>query len=69
MSGTGAVIRFPPRRARCVRLVRDLAGGWLVIALEHGWLHGDRRTALADAKWLGRNLGLPVRDTEDRKRP
>ena len=31
--------------------------------------HGERSTAIADAQWLSRNLGLPVRETEDRSRP
>jgi hypothetical protein len=61
--------RFPMRRAACVRLLRETDGAWLVLAYEHGWLHGDRCAALADAQWLGRNLGLPVRETEDRNRP
>ena len=56
------------RRAACIRLLRDGGGAWLVLALEHGWLHGDRCSAFADAQWLGRNLGLPVRETEDRGR-
>jgi hypothetical protein len=51
------------------RLFRETGGAWLVLALEHGWLHGERSTAIADAQWLSRNLGLPVRETEDRSRP
>ena len=65
---SNAIERFPMRRAACVRLLRE-GGAWLVLALEHGWLHGDRCAALADAQWLGRNLGLPIRETEDRSRP
>jgi hypothetical protein len=32
-----------------------------VLAGDHGWLHGDHRAAHADAEWLSRNLGLPIR--------
>jgi hypothetical protein len=63
---SAAVIRFPMRCAACIRLMHEADGAWLVLAYSHGWLHGDRRAALADARWLGRNLGLPVRETEDR---
>jgi hypothetical protein len=69
MTSTTVVIRFPPRSAHCIRLLPEAGGAWLVLAREHGWLHGDRRAALADARWLARNLGLPVRETEDRNRP
>lgn len=68
LHGSAMIERFPMRRAACVRLLRETGGAWLVLALEHGWLHGDRRSAFADAQWLGRNLGLPVRETEDRGR-
>jgi hypothetical protein len=59
------IIRFPPRRAHCIRLVHDLARG-LVIALEHRWFHDSHRAALADAKWLAWNLALPIREIETR---
>jgi hypothetical protein len=61
---TGAILRFPLRRAGAAVLVcREHDGaGWLVLARDHGWLHGDRRSALADAHWLRRNLGLPIRE-------
>ena len=44
--------RFPMRRAACIRLFRETGGAWLVLAFEHGWLHGermrrDRRRAVA----------------------
>ena len=48
--------------------VREIPGdGWLVSARGHGWLHGDRRSAIADARWLSRNLQLPMRDTSRRQ--
>jgi hypothetical protein len=56
------VIRFPLRRVAAVLVVRERGGdGWLVLASDHGWLHGDRRSALQDAHWLAWNLGLPIR--------
>jgi hypothetical protein len=51
---TAAVIRFPLRRVASVLVVRERGGnGWLVLAGAHGWLHGDWRSAVADAHWLG----------------
>jgi hypothetical protein len=61
------VIRFPMRCAACIRLMREASGTWLVLAYSHGWVHGDRNTALADARWLSQNFGLPVR--EDQREP
>jgi hypothetical protein len=55
-----AVVCFPARHAACVWLIREQAA-WLVLARDHGWLHGDYDAALADAYWLARNLGLAVR--------
>lgn len=52
---------FPMRRAACVWLLCETNGAWLVLAREHGWLHGSYLAALADAQWLARNLGLPIR--------
>jgi hypothetical protein len=52
---------FPMRRVACVWLLRETSGAWLVLAREHGWLHGSYFAALADAQWLARNLGLPIR--------
>jgi hypothetical protein len=56
------VVRLPPRRMAAVFVCEERSGGWLVLAGSHGWIHGDRRAALADAHWLGWNLGLPVRE-------
>jgi hypothetical protein len=55
------IIRFPPRRSSAIWILRE-GPVWLVLARGHGWLHGDRRAALADTHWLGWNLGLPVRE-------
>jgi hypothetical protein len=56
------IIRFPARNAAAIFVSEAAEGGWLVLARDHGWLHGDRRSALADAQWLARNLGLSIRE-------
>jgi hypothetical protein len=33
-----------------------------VMAGAHGWLHGDRSSALRDARWLFAKLRLPIRE-------
>jgi hypothetical protein len=59
--GSGRLVRFP---AQCIWIRRE-DGAWLVVANNgrDGWLHGDYHTARADAEWLGRNSGLPIRCT------
>jgi hypothetical protein len=55
------VIRFPARNAAAI-FVREMPGdGWLVLARDHGWIHGDYTSAVEDASWLANNFGLPVR--------
>jgi hypothetical protein len=56
--------RFPMRRAACVWLLRETDGAWLVLARNHGWLHGSYLAALTDARWLACNLGLTIRFKE-----
>ena len=56
---TARIIKFPPR---AILVSEAPEGGWYVIVRSHGWLHGDRRSAIADARWLSRNYGLPVRE-------
>jgi hypothetical protein len=57
-----AVIRFPSRRFAAV-FVLESADGWLVLAPHgHGWLHATLSPARVEARWLARNLGLPIRD-------
>jgi hypothetical protein len=60
MENDGAISRFPPRRSAAVWVMRE-GQAWIVIAAEHGWLHGSQQAADDDAQWLGRNLGLPIR--------
>ncbi|HVI15335.1 MAG TPA: hypothetical protein VM822_21000 [Pseudolabrys sp.] len=61
---TRNVVRFPARHASCVWIARE-GPAWLVIAHEHGWLHGDDYTARADAHWLAQNLGVPIRSAAE----
>jgi len=53
--------RFPMRHALCIWLLREASGAWMVVARDAGWLHGSYAAALADARWLAGNLGLPIR--------
>jgi hypothetical protein len=55
------IIPFPKRRSLAIWITRE-GPTWLVVAGDHGWLHGSREEADRDAEWLGRNLGLPVRE-------
>ena len=56
------VIRFPARNAAAIFVTPAPEGGWIVSAPRgHGWLHGDRASAVEDARWLAENLGLPIR--------
>ena len=59
---TARVLRFPARVAAAIFISEAAERGWLVLARGHGWLHGSRAEALADAQWLAWNLGLPVRE-------
>jgi hypothetical protein len=59
------IIPFPSRRARAVFLCPAVEGGWFVLAGAHGWLHGDQKHAIDDARWLARNFGFPIRDGGD----
>jgi hypothetical protein len=54
------VVRFPARQSLAVWIMRE-GPAWLVVALEHGWLFGSHNEAEAEARWLSRNLGLPIR--------
>ena len=48
-----AVIQFPARRQRNIRIERERGTeGWLVIRGEHGWLHGDCLSAFLEARNL-----------------
>jgi hypothetical protein len=56
------VLRFDSRRSVAVWLTRvERPPGWLVLAGDHGFLHGNHAAAVADAEWLSQNLGFVVR--------
>jgi hypothetical protein len=44
-----------------VRIARE-GPAWLVICRDHGWLHGSRADASANAYWLAKNHGAPIID-------
>jgi hypothetical protein len=57
------IIRFPPRSVAAVLVCKAKDGdGWLTIAGAHGWLFGSLADARLEARWLARNLGLPIRE-------
>jgi hypothetical protein len=59
------IIRFPPRSIGAVLICRERDGdGWITIVGSHGWVFGTRADAIAEAHWLSRNLGLPIRELE-----
>jgi hypothetical protein len=60
---TARVIRFPARNAAAIFVREAPEGGWLVLARDHGWQHGDRAAAIRDAQWLAKNLSLPIRES------
>ena len=53
---TAVILPFPIRH---VRIARE-GPAWLVISRDHGWLHGSRADAAADARWLANNHGVPI---------
>jgi hypothetical protein len=66
------VLPFPCRAATLkrrgwhpfnVEILREELGGWFVVCCDHGWLHGSRREALADAREIadGWGCGIVVR--------
>jgi hypothetical protein len=58
---TARILQFPPRGPFDVVLMRE-GPAWLVIAREHGWLHGDRHGAIREAQRLAQNLGVAIRE-------
>ena len=44
-----------------VRIARE-GPAWLVICRDHGWLHGSRVEATADAMLIARGFDVPVVD-------
>jgi hypothetical protein len=58
------LLRFTLRARLAAILVVPVArdSGWLALWGSHGWLFGSHADAIAEAQWLARNLGLPVRE-------
>ena len=55
---TAAILPFP---AYHVCIARE-GPAWLVICRDHGWLHGGRADASANACWLAKNHGVSIID-------
>ena len=57
---TAEIIHFPDRGPFVVRVERE-GQAWFVICRDHGWAHGDRHEANADAVEIARGFGVPAR--------
>lgn len=57
---TARVLPFPPRGPFVVLVEREEQGVWLVVSRAHGWLHGDLRQALAEAREVANGFGVTV---------
>jgi hypothetical protein len=53
------ILRFPQRGPFAVTICRE-DEAWLVVARDHGWLHGSHREAVADAEQIARGFGVVV---------
>jgi hypothetical protein len=51
------IIAFPARGPFAVHVGRE-DEGWLVVCRQHGWLHGSRHEALADAAEIASGFGV-----------
>jgi hypothetical protein len=49
-----------PSRHPAVWITRE-GKAWLVIAGDHGWLHGDYASALRDAQGIAKGFGCTIR--------
>jgi hypothetical protein len=59
---TAQIIPFPSVAPfSCYVEIDRSGGGYLVICREHGWAHGDRNAANADAVEIARGFGVPAR--------
>jgi hypothetical protein len=57
------ILRFPPRSIHAIVICKERGGGgWLTLAGAHGWLFGSLAEARHEARWLSRNLLLPIRE-------
>jgi hypothetical protein len=53
------IIKFPERGPFAVRIERE-DSAWIVVARDHGWLHGSRHEALADAERIAGGSAIAV---------
>ena len=56
---TAQIIPFPQRGPFVVRVEREDAA-WIVVCRDHGWLHGDKRAAIADAIEIASGFGVAL---------
>ena len=61
MTPSASILEFPARRYSVIRVERE-GPAWLVIVREHGWLHGSRQDALAEAGELAAIHAMPIRE-------
>jgi hypothetical protein len=60
---SAAILSFPARHAHAVFIAKEREGqGWYALAGSSGWLCASLSEARAVARWLSRNLGVPVRE-------
>jgi hypothetical protein len=58
---TARILQFPQRTPFTVRVEREHKEAvWLVIARRHGWIHGNRREAIAEAKKIANKFGVSI---------
>jgi hypothetical protein len=57
------ILRFPPRSIGVIIICKERDDkGWITLAGAHGWLFGSLADARVEARWLARNLDLPIRE-------
>jgi hypothetical protein len=63
---SAVILRFPPRNPFSVRVEPEIGGdGWLVLAREHGWLHGSFDAALLEAHEIASGFGTVARSSAE----
>jgi hypothetical protein len=58
---TARILHFPQRGPFNVTVARE-GPAWLVVTRDHGWLHGSRDAALADAKQIAGGFGVAIEE-------